>query len=641
MCGIIGIIARYDAKFKKSIDLIAHRGPDSTGYYIQENLLLGHTRLSIQDLSEKGNQPMYSADGRYVIIFNGEIYNHNQIRQELLPDIPFKSSGDTETVLYGFIKYGHEILNKLNGIFAFAVYDKQTDVIFIARDQFGIKPLYFYRDDQKFLFGSELKSFLPVGIQKELLPAALLNYIRFLWSPGEETPFKLVKKLLPGSYMTFKLDHFILANPIQYYHFKKDNLADDYSEEQYIDQLEALLLKALERQMLSDVPIGFFLSGGLDSSLLVAMARKLYPAREIQCFTIDVGAAKSKKEGFTDDLFYAKKVAEELKVELNIVKAEIDVVKLFDKMVWHLDEPQADAAPLNVLKIASLARDKNIKVLIGGAAGDDLFSGYRRHSALRFEKLIVRIPLLVRSLIKKWTQLLPSRIPLFRRIKKFTLNLDKSPLDRQLGYFEWLSNDLAMSLFAPKFKKNLTDLEPFKYFLKVQKDLPEQISDLDRMLYWELKTFLVDHNLNYTDKMTMAFGVEARVPYLDLDVVDFSRKIPTYLKIKNNEVKYILKKVAERYLPHDLIYRPKTGFGAPVREWITRDLESIIEERLSKERLEKRGIFDADKVWQLIEDNKSGKIDASYSIWALLAIESWCMQFIDDLELNNVNNQPS
>jgi asparagine synthase (glutamine-hydrolysing) len=639
MCGIIGIVGQYDEKNKKAVDQISHRGPDSNGHYIQENLLLGHTRLSIQDLSENGNQPMYSADGRYIIIFNGEIYNHYELRQELLSEISFKSTGDTETVLYGFIKYGHEILNKLNGIFAFAVYDKRTDVIFIARDQFGIKPLYYYKDDDKFLFGSELKSFLPIGIQKELLPSSLLDYIRFLWSPGEATPFQKVKKLLPGFYISFKLTDYKLAKPEQYYQYTEINHDLQYTEEHYIDKLDQLLLKAVDRQLLSDVPVGFFLSGGLDSSLLVAMARKLYPERQIHCFTIDVGDEKAKKDGFSDDLFYAKKVAQELNVELNIVKAEIDVIHLFDTMIWHLDEPQADAAPLNVLKIATLARDKNIKVLIGGTAGDDLFSGYRRHQAIQYEKRIEKIPLLLRRFIKKTVQLLPSTVPAFRRVKKLTFNLEKSSIERQLGYFEWLPYHLAKSIFTPAWKLKMKDIPPFDYFLNIEKDLPSSKSDLDRMLYWELKTFLVDHNLNYTDKMAMAVGVEARVPFLDLDVVAFSRNIPDSLKMRNNEVKYILKKVAERYLPYDVIYRPKTGFGAPVREWIANDLASLIKERLSVERLEKRGIFDANKVWQLIEDNKSGRIDASYSIWALLAIESWCMQFVDGVELHNVKNK--
>ncbi|MFN3667547.1 MAG: asparagine synthase-related protein, partial [Sediminibacterium sp.] len=326
---------------------------------------------------------------------------------------------------------------------------------------------------------------------------------------------------------------------------------------------------------------------------------------------------------------YAKKVAETLHVDLKIIKADIDIVQMFDKMIWHLDEPQADAAPLNVLNIAQLARENGIKVLIGGAGGDDIFSGYRRHKALRYEKYFQRVPIIFRKFTQLIVQQLPSNKPLFRRIKKILAGIDKSPLERQAAYFGWLPTDIVKSLFTDQWKQQLEYFDPYGYFYKLEKELPQKSDELSRMLYWELKTFLVDHNLNYTDKMAMAVGVEARVPFLDMELVEFSKLIPSDLKMKGNETKYILKKVAERYLPMDVIYRPKTGFGAPVRQWVTTDLHPLIEDRLSPERLHKRGIFDSKKVWKLIEDNKAGKIDASYSIWSLLAIESWLTQFVD------------
>jgi asparagine synthase (glutamine-hydrolysing) len=646
MCGIIGIIASYDEKYKKAIDQIAHRGPDSTGFFNTVNLLLGHTRLSIQDLSENGNQPMFSDDGRFVIIFNGEIYNHNDIRNELLSDINFKSTGDTETVLYAYIKYGPTIFEKLNGIFAMAIYDNHTNEIIIVRDHFGVKPLYFCHDKDLFLFGSEFKSFLPYTINKELSANSLFDYITFLWCPGERTPFLGVKKLEPGTYLKFNISKIEDLEPVSFYNYFANKNTNTSSEEKIINELELYLLNAVKRQMLSDVPIGFFLSGGLDSSLLVAMARKLYPEKKFQCFTIDVGMGKSEFEGFADDIVYARRVAELLNVDLNVVKAEDDIVQLFDKIIWHLDEPQADAAPINVFKISNLAREKGIKVLIGGAAGDDIFSGYRRHQALNFELYIKFIPIYVRNIVIKISTIIPTLSPFLRRIKKLISNFHKASIERQYGYFSWLSEKSVRSLFSNEWKKKINQYNPFEYFIKLQKEIPYGTNDLERMLYWELKTFLVSHNLNYTDKLSMAVGVEARVPYLDLDLVEYAKTIPSSLKMKGNETKYILKKVAERYLPLDVIYRPKTGFGAPIRQWITSDLEPMINERLSPERINKRGIFDPESVWKLINDNKKGKIDASYSIWALLAIESWCMQFIDnndllkkqDIKLNETNN---
>lgn len=307
MCGIIGAIGDIGENCKSALEMITHRGPDSHGIFLQPNIFMGHSRLSILDLSENANQPMYSSDKRYVIIFNGEIYNHKELRSSLEIDFNFCSTSDTETVLYAYIKYGISFLSSLNGIFAFAIYDMKINEIIIARDQFGVKPLYIYRDQEVFLFSSEIKAFLPFKINKELCPSAFFNYIQFLWSPGELTPFSHVKKLLPGHYFKFKLSDYKNAKSIKYYHWTIPEKMKKISETDLVDALEKKLLEAIDRQMLSDVPVGFFLSGGLDSSLLVAMARKLYPTRKLICFTIDVGNNSSGIEDFSNDLFLLKK----------------------------------------------------------------------------------------------------------------------------------------------------------------------------------------------------------------------------------------------------------------------------------------------------------------------------------------------
>jgi len=629
MCGIIGGITAEIFDEIALLDTIGHRGPDNKGFFIQGDFFLGHTRLSIQDLSENGNQPMFSADRRYIIVFNGEIYNHLEIREQFKNEFHFKSTGDTETVLYAFIKYGSSCLEKLNGIFALAIYDIQEKELFIARDQFGVKPLYIYQDAHQFLFSSELKSFLSFDIDKTLEPKAFNNYLSFLWSPGELVPFHYVKKLLPGNFLQFKVANFHTAKSITYHKLAFNGQYTNLSEEVLIDLLDQKLVAAVKRQMLSDVPVGFFLSGGLDSSLIVAIAKKLFPHNKFPCFTIDIGNWSDGSENFANDLFYAKKVAELLDVELNIVKADINILEHFDKMIWHLDEPQADAAPLNVLNIAQLAKEMGIKVLLGGAGGDDIFSGYRRHKALSFEKYFQFIPTPIGKLIKQAASLFPNINSFTRRLRKIVANLDKSTDERMAGYFNWLPIETVHSLFSKEWREKLNNYNPNNLFEKLTNEIPNEKNLLNRMLYWELKSFLVDHNLNYTDKMAMAVGVEARVPFLDVELVDFSLTIPPELKMKNGEAKYILKKVAERYLPNEIIYRPKTGFGAPVRKWIIYDLDTMISERLSYENIQRRGIFDYNKVWELIESNKKGEIDASYSIWALLAIDSWITQFVE------------
>lgn len=625
MCGILGYYGNNEILFKKktSLDIISHRGPDFSDYLSNESFFLGHTRLSILDLSPNGNQPMISKDGNFVIIFNGEIYNHLDLREKYLQDIEFISTSDTETLLYGLIKTGTEFINKLNGIFAFSFYNLETNDFIIVRDHFGVKPLYYFYNNNEICFSSESKAFLPYLPKVTVNKLALKNYLNFLWSPGELTPLNEIKKLLPGHMMEGNSKNLTLLKVVQYYKipFNDQNIINE-SEDYFIDALEDQLVKAVKRQMLADVPVGFFLSGGLDSSLIVAIARKLFPEKEIECYTIE--SPDVTKEGFTDDLYYAKRVSEYLNVNLTIVQANVDILGFFDKIVYHLDEPQADPAPINVYNICTEAKKNGIKVMLGGTAGDDLFSGYRRHQALRLESVFGLLPLFLRKFLKKIVSGLNKQNPKYRRLSKLFRNIDQPKSERILGYFDWIDVKSLNGLFL---KENNFDHHSF--LKKLTKALPKKTSDLNKMLFLELNTFLVDHNLNYTDKLSMATGVEVRVPFLDKELVEFSTKIPVNLKLKGNETKYILKKVAERYLPKDVIYRPKTGFGAPVREWILNDMSLMIETYLSKETIEKRNIFDYNKVQELIEKNKKGIEDVSYTIWALLAIESWMIQFFD------------
>ena len=621
MCGIAGGLGFSEYNLKNVLSSIKHRGPDSDGVFVDNDLFLCHTRLSIQDTSISADQPMYSHDKRYVIVFNGEIYNHKLIRNNITHN--FTSTGDTETVLYAFIKYGEEVLNMLNGIFSFAIYDSIKKSLFLARDQFGVKPLYIYRNNNQFLFSSELKTFLNFKIDKELNHDALLNYITFLYSPGELTPFKKVTKVLPGAYLKFnvKNPNKIVFN--KYYKIPFNGVYLENSEEELIDLLDTKLQRAVQRQMLSDVPLGFFLSGGLDSSLIVAIAQKINPNIKLECFTIDDENDNIDLDNFVKDINYAKKVAKYLDVNLNIVKSEIDIVKDFDKMIWYLDEPQADPAPLHVLNIASLAKSKGIKVLLGGTAGDDIFSGYRRHQALLVEKYIKFTPKIFLKLLKFCFAHLPLKSLLIRRISKLVYHFNESVEKRISGYFSWLSLNKASSLFKIKNLK----YKPLDFMENLIKNIPDEKNHLNQMLYLEMMSFLPDHNLNYTDKMSMAVGIETRVPFLDIDLVEFALNIPPKYKMKGKETKYILKKVAERYLPHDVIYRPKTGFGAPVRDWIINDMDHMISKRLSSTKNKSKSIFDYDKINNLIQLNKQGKIDASYSIWSLLAMDSWIKQF--------------
>ena len=629
MCGIVGSVGGNDINHEMMLKSISHRGPDAEGVYFFKDTFLGHTRLAIQDLSENGNQPMFSLDGRYVIIFNGEIYNHLELRKKLVNKYTFSSTSDTQTLLYGFIEYGTEVLNMLNGIFAFAILDTAEGELFIARDHFGVKPLYYYCDKEIFLFSSEIKTFRHFnGLDRSLNFKALSNYLTLLWSPGEITAFSKVKKLLPGHCIRYRINDEHSLNINKYYEIPFGQEYSKLSEELLIKGLEERLLSAVKRQLLSDVPVAFFLSGGLDSSAIVAMAKKIRPGEKFRCYTIKT-TRDVEREGFTDDLKYARCVAEYLDLDLVEVEVNIDILADFDKMIYHLDEPQADVAPLNVLKICEQARKDGYKVLLGGTAGDDLFSGYRRHQALRFEKYIGKIPVCVRSVVKFGLNFLPIGFPLFRRIKKATAKIDYPELQRFYGYFEWLPFKMVKSIFSHRSLKIIGSYNPMQYFISLLDNIPNEKSNLNRMLYWEMRTFLVDHNLNYTDKMSMAVGVEVRVPFLDLDLVEFSTLIPPEYKLRGNETKYILKKMMEKYLPSEVIYRKKTGFGAPVRKWVKEDLNDKLNSDLSEDSIKERGIFNYEVVQELITKTKADKIDGAYSLFSLLSIESWMKQFSD------------
>lgn len=624
MCGIVGSIGPKANKLNENtLNSLIHRGPDGKGIFRKKNCFLGHTRLSIQDTSDSASQPMFSSDGNSVIIFNGEIYNHQVLRKKYLKEVNFKSHGDTETLLYGIKTYGDNFIEKLNGIFAFFYLNLINGEFILCRDHFGVKPLYYYHNDHDLFFASEIKALLTdKTLDLSIDTEAIKNYLNFLWSPGEKTPFNEIKKMLPGTLLKGNINNIKNAVFQRYYVVPfEGNYFSDISEEGLILKLDKHLTEAVERQLLSDVPIGFFLSGGLDSSLITAIVRKLRPHEQINCFTIKT----DKIDGFSEDLGYAIKVAQHLNLNLEIVEARSnDLISLFKNSLFYLDEPQADPAPINVDLICKAAKQKGIKVLIGGVAGDDIFSGYRRHQTLKFEPFIEKIPLLLKSTLKKTTFLLNKKNNTLRRLNKLLSNINLEKEDRMLSYFNWIDDETLSNLFVEP-----NNFDCSGYLKSLNSLIPNEKSDLNRMLFWEMNTFLPDHNLNYTDKMGMANGIEIRVPFLDKELVEFSTKIPPKFKLKGSQTKYLLKKVAERYLPNEIIYRPKTGFGAPVRKWITEEMDLILEEYLSEDNVRKRGIFNYDKLQTLLYQNKKGKIDASYTILSLLLIELWFRNFKD------------
>ncbi len=630
MCGIIGYIGVFcPGVLKEGLRAIAHRGPDDSGEFIHEasGVGLGHVRLSIIDLSKFGHQPMKNSDDSVVLVFNGEIYNYRALSSALeAKGYLFQGHSDTEVLLNLYLEEGEGMLSHLNGIFAFAIWDGRKRSLLLARDALGVKPLYFAESSRGIAFSSEIKGLLPIVPEaRELDAVALHRYLSFLWCPGEGTPLKMVRKLMPGEAMVLKDGHIVkrwvwYSLPIQL------GVVYDLDEKSAIASTVVHLRQAVQRQMVADVPVGAFLSGGLDSSAVVAFARELNP--EIRCFTIEM--AGGQEEGAADDLPYARRVAEHLGVSLDVVTIDAGRMALdLEEMVVQLDEPLADPAPLNVLYISRLARQHGMKVLLSGAGGDDLFTGYRRHHALLLERWWRWLPGGIRVGLDKAVSHLDQRLSWARRLAKLFNGAGLDGDASIANYFLWAREADLLALYTPEIRAQLRDVQAVQPLIDFLALAPPGISRLERMLLLEQRFFLADHNLIYTDKMSMAAGVEVRVPFLDLDLVEFAARIPPAYKQRGSTGKWVLKKAMEPYLPHDVIYRPKTGFGAPLRRWMRHELRELLGDLLSEESLKRRGLFDSGAVQRLIAANDAGRVDASYTLLSLLCIEIWCRRFFD------------
>lgn len=658
MCGIVGFQGPPNEALLESMNAcVRHRGPDGDGLVtlsVAEGVAnsLAHRRLAIIDLSPNGAQPMtidcdvcgvHGID-QLALVFNGEIYNYPGIRERLVGEgHTFSSESDSEVLLHLYAELGPGMLDELNGIFALAVHDgrlrghgpgiAQGD-LFIARDQMGVKPLYYAALEDRLLFASELKALLQdPGLPRDLDALAIHQYLTFLWTPGERTPLLAVRKLGAGCAL-------IVRNGRIQRHWRywdppaSSGEAFEGTAEALYAALRGELEAAVRRQLVSDVPVGAFLSGGLDSSTIVAMMRKISPDASIRAYCI--GAGDGALEDNPDDVPYARRVAKHLNVDLEVMEIDAGIADRLEEMIFLLDEPQADPAPLNALLIAERARADGYKVLLSGAGGDDLFSGYRRHAALQYESAWSWLPSGVRRPVARVARSIASgksrlnlTSPLVRRGAKALSYADADGDARIATYFWWNTPELRRSLLGPRLREALAGDDPSAPMLESLSRLPSATGPLDRMLFLEQKHFLTDHNLNYTDRMGMAAGVEVRVPLIDLELVRFAARIPAGAKQDGTLGKAVLKRSMEPLLPRDVIYRKKTGFGAPLRKWLRGELRDRLEDTLGEASLSRRGLFDPAGVRSLIELNDAGRVDGSYTLFAMMCIELWCRQFID------------
>jgi asparagine synthase (glutamine-hydrolysing) len=654
MCGIAGFQGTFDpALLQRMTDAVAHRGPDGQGTVVvgdgRARTGLGHRRLSIIDLSAAGAQPMVSQADRggggvagLTLIFNGEIYNFRELRAELeAAGHTFHSRTDSEVLLHLYERDGLEMMSRLNGIFAFAIHDARPSgrpdgvppgALLIVRDQLGVKPLYVAEIAEGVLFGSELKSLLEEpALPRTIDPIALHNTLAYLWSPGPRTMLANVRKLEPGGALLVADGR--VVRRWSYYTMPYNGRTSTASEAALAAELAERLETAVRRQLVADVPVGAFLSGGLDSSAIVAMMRRQLPDEAIQTFTISFRDPFD-AEGNPPDLPYARRVAEHLGVRLEEIVMDPSAIDRLPELVGLLDEPQADPAPINALMIAERARAMGIPVLLSGAGGDDIFTGYRRHWALQFEQRWSWLPQAARAGIQALSGSVGSiggaqSLPAVRRFAKMFAYAGADADHRLASYFFWSTDAVRRALYTPDFAASVSGVDTAAPLLATLTRIPDEHDPLQRMLYLEARHFLADHNLNYTDRAGMAVGVEVRVPLLDLELVEFATSIPPRIKQQGTVGKAIFKKAMEPYLPRDVIYRGKNGFGVPLRGWLRNELRPLVEDVLSAASLTRRGIFDAQAVRRLIALDAAGRVDGSYTIFALICIELWFRRFID------------
>ncbi len=573
---------------------------------------------------------MCDRERRLWITYNGEIYNFREVRKHLMArGHRFTSNTDTEVVLYSYKEWGSDCLSRFNGMFAFAIWDDERKSLFLARDRLGIKPLYYFYKNDLLVFASEIKAILMSGLVRRNIDYDALH-TPSMYQAAPYTGFKEVYKLQPGYYLTF--DGHGLA--IQKY-WQIDSSEEEIGEDRAVDELEHLLRLSVNGQMISDVPVGAFLSGGLDSSLIVALMSK-NASQRVSTFTIKYSSADQKFEQMPDDSKYARAVANLFSCKHYEFQIKPDITTLLPRMIWHLDEPLADPAAINTFLIASTARENGVVVLLNGMGGDEIFGGYRKHLACLFADLYqVYVPEFARSVIEKIVDHLPTAtgqrgIRTVRWAKRF---LSFASLPRTQRYF--VSGLISPRDFEPLFSEHLTKNGGYwnTHFVRSQMPVLERqdISYLTRMCLSDTQVFLPDHNLTYSDKCTMAAGVESRPPLTDHRVVEFMFSVHPRFRVRGITQKYLLKKVAERYLPPNIVHRPKAPFGSPLRSWIRGPLSEMIDAYLSPSSLKNRGIYNSKNVWQKIQNDRRGIEDNAHLIWTLLCNEIWLRTFFDSV----------
>ena len=621
MCGIAGFNFEDKELLKKMCNSIEHRGPDDYGYYTDKFVSLGNRRLSIIDLNT-GKQPIHNEDKTIWVVFNGEIYNFLDIRDELEKrGHTFYTNTDTEVIIHAYEEYKEDCVKLFRGMFAFCLYDLNEKKLFLARDRTGKKPIYYTTNSERFLFASELKALLcDEELKKEINLESLHHYLTFGYVPTPLTILNGIKKLEPGHYLVLKNNEVTVE---KYWDLSFNEIKSN--EDYFASRVHEILKDSIKSRLISDVPLGALLSGGIDSSIVVGLMSKL--TNNVKTFSIGFN------EKDFDELKYARIVSEKFNTEHKEFNVNVDLLKDLPIIAKQLDEPFVDPSALPTYYLCKLAR-KYVKVVLSGDGGDELFAGYTRYNTwdqdriIRFYKIM---PSFLRTKFSKASGLLYEKTEnnFFRKFKKVNdlSNLNKE--ERWMSKLNLFNEDEKRELYneTPNVPSSFTVLN--YHFSRCNSNF------LNKKLYADMKTFLLDDGLVKVDRMSMMNSLEVRNPFLDTYVVDLASSIPSYLKIKNNENKYILKKAFKNLLPNEILEREKQGFDVPIKHWIKNELRDLVNTNLIND-IKQRNYFKSDYVKKIIDEHNSDRRDNSRRIWALLMFELWNKIYIDNIDIRKI-----
>jgi asparagine synthase (glutamine-hydrolysing) len=617
LCGIAGILSLDGKPVRREelrwmCDAIAHRGPDDEGYYCRPDIGLGMRRLSIIDLST-GHQPVCNEDGSVWVVFNGEIYNFRDLRGELEQrGHRFCTATDTETIVHCYEEYGLRCLEKMRGMFTFALWDERRKQLLLARDRLGIKPLYYAEIGGRLLFASELKSLLQLPeVERDLNWHAVGHLLSFLHTPSTESIIQNVRKLEPATILVGSPGR--PGRTEQYWNLEfrpERGKKEDY----FVEGVRGLLEESVRSHLVSDVPLGAFLSGGIDSSSVVATAAR---ATTTPLKTFSIGFPE---EEFNETQF-ARQVSREFGTDHVELVLEPDVIGVIEDIAWHLDEPFGDSSAIPTYMVSKLASE-HVKVVLSGDGGDELFAGYRKYLVEENERKFEFLPSPVRKLLGA----LSGAMPIGMKGRNFLRHFSLAGAERYLDACTFFRSEDKRQLFRPEVFELLSDQDP--WLAHAGHFQTKGTTRLSALQYLDLKSYLPLDILTKVDRMSMAHSIEARVPLLDHKLVEFAATIPPELQLRNGTTKYMLKRAMRGILPDPIIDRPKQGFAVPLGRWFRGKLGAFVRDLLFSQRSRERAIFSMDYIEQLLRMHERGR-DLDLQIWTLISFELWCRTFLD------------